>query len=166
MREFAPPRQLNRWTSPFELAMKKLSTLLLLALSFLTVSPVAQSKESSLVFSHVTVIDVVSGRVMRNMTVVVEGPRITSLGKSDGVKVPRGAQTIDASGKYLIPGLWDMHVHIFNQVSRRAPNAWYFPLFVANGVTGVREMWTKPQDINQVLEWRRQLRKALSYSHG
>ena len=49
-----------------------------------------------------------------------------------------------AKGAYAIPGLWDMHVHIFNQVSLRPANTWYFPLFVKNGVLAVREMWTKP----------------------
>jgi hypothetical protein len=48
-----------------------------------------------------------------------------------------------------------MHVHLFNQISGRPPKTWYFPLFVANGVTGIREMWTKPENMPQVREWRR-----------
>lgn len=88
------------------------------------------------------------------MTVVITGNRITALGKTSETEIPEGAQVVEAKGKFLIPGLWDMHVHIFNQVSRRPPNTWYFPLFIANGVTGVRDLWTKPEDMHQVGEWR------------
>jgi hypothetical protein len=109
-----------------------------------------------LAFSHVTVIDATGSPAKPDMTVVITGEHITALGKTGDVRMPKDALVVNATSKFLIPGLWDMHVHIFNQVSRRPPNAWYFPLFVANGVTGVRDMWTKPQDMNQVLEWRRQ----------
>src|ERR1043166_3325649 len=62
-------------------------------------------------FVHATVIDVEQGRAVPGMTVVVENGRITALGADAGVTAPRGARVIDASGKYLSPGLWDMHVH-------------------------------------------------------
>ncbi|HSE40852.1 MAG TPA: amidohydrolase family protein, partial [Acidobacteriota bacterium] len=110
----------------------------------------------SLVFKHVTVIDATGSPAKVDMTVVITDKHISALGKTDGFRIPKGAQVIEAAGKFLIPGLWDMHVHIFNYVSNRPPNSWYFPLLIANGVTGVREMWTKPRDMNQVLEWRRQ----------
>lgn len=47
-----------------------------------------------------------------------------------------------------------MHVHLFNQVSRRPPNVWHFPLSVANGITGVWEMWTKTTDQSVLMDWR------------
>ena len=47
-----------------------------------------------------------------------------------------------------------MHVHVFNQVSLRPANTWDFPLFVANGVLGVREMWTKPGNMAEIRRWR------------
>ncbi|MCH7664681.1 MAG: amidohydrolase family protein [Acidobacteria bacterium] len=62
---------------------------------------------------------------------------------------------VEASGKYLIPGLMDMHVHLFNNVSRRPPSTWAFPLFIVNGVTGVREMWTEFASMPTVEQWRR-----------
>lgn len=120
----------------FRLMMRKSLLLPLLALSFLTVPLAAQTKESSLIFTHVTVIDVVSGQAKPDVAVIVEGARITALGESGKVKVPQGAQVIDASGKFLIPGLWDMHVHL---VEPRKHDT-YLPLLIANGVTGVREM--------------------------
>ena len=47
-----------------------------------------------------------------------------------------------------------MHVHLFNNASRRPPNEWSFPLFVANGVTGIREMRTEPAQMATVKRWR------------
>jgi imidazolonepropionase-like amidohydrolase len=66
----------------------------------------------------------------------VTGERITEIGPSKQIKPPAEAQVVDATGKYLVPGLWDMHVHWFLKD--------YLPLFIANGVTGVRHMWGFP----------------------
>jgi imidazolonepropionase-like amidohydrolase len=134
----------------------QVSLLSLLLPVLLFAQPKQQPPPKSLVFTHVTVIDATGLPAKPEMTVVIMGEHIAALGKTGEIRIPRNAQIVNAAGKFLIPGFWDMHVHIFNQVSRRPPNAWYFPLFVANGVTGVREMWTKPQDMSQVLEWRRQ----------
>ncbi len=86
----------------------------------------------ALAITGVTVIDATGAPARPGMTVVVTGDRITGVGKSGDVRVPQGARVVDGNGKYLIPGLWDMHVHIVSPA--------YLPLFLANGVTGVREM--------------------------
>jgi Amidohydrolase family len=92
------------------------------------------------------------------MTVVIIGDRITSVGKSGRVRVPANAKIIDAAGKYLIPGLWDMHVHTFtHSPNPRSSQTWFFPLFIANGVTGVRDMWTTGEDFPQVVQWQKGL---------
>jgi imidazolonepropionase-like amidohydrolase len=109
-----------------------------------------------LVITHVTVIDATGTPAKPDMTVVVIGDRISKLGKSSKVRVPADAQIVDATGKYLIPGLWDMHVHTFRNASKRPPQTWYFPLFIANGITGVRDMWTKVDSMPQVQLWRKQ----------
>jgi hypothetical protein len=88
--------------------------------------------------------------------VVVVGNRIAALGEVGKIRIPKNAYVIDAAGKYLIPGLWDMHVHVFRNASQRRPNEYYFPLFIANGITGVRDMWTKLDKVAQVEQWRRQ----------
>src|SRR5262249_6458687 len=85
-----------------------------------------------LAITHVSVIDGTGTAAQPDMTVVIDRGRITALAKSTALSLPEGAATIDGSGKFLIPGLWDMHVHIVG------PS--YLPLFLANGVTGVREM--------------------------
>jgi imidazolonepropionase-like amidohydrolase len=83
-------------------------------------------------FTHVTVIDATGRPPQADMTVVVRDGRIARLGKAGQVQVPADAQGVDGAGKFLIPGLWDMHVHTVS------PD--YFPLYLANGVTGVRDM--------------------------
>jgi len=91
---------------------------------------------------HVTIVDVVKGKLSPDMTVVVDGKRIASIAKSRAGATHTG-QVMDATGMYLIPGLWDMHVHAFftNDTARfHSTSELMFPLFIANGVTGVRDM--------------------------
>jgi len=131
--------------------MRKIFTLLLIAL--LPTSLVAQVNQTaqspSLVFTHVTVIDVTGAPSKSDMTVIVTGNRISAVGKTGKVRVPKNAQVVDASGKFLIPGFWDMHVHL----QETTP----FPLFIANGVLGVRHMGG---NLKQVYEWREQVRQG------
>jgi hypothetical protein len=82
------------------------------------------------------VIDATGAPASSDMTVVITGDRITELGRSQSVRVPEDARVIDATGKFLIPGLWDMHVHCDWQG--------FLPLFIANGVTGIRQMGGVP----------------------
>lgn len=85
-------------------------------------------------YTHATVIDPGTGRVLRDRTVVVRGTRITAV----GYDVPRGVEVVDLRGKYVIPGLADMHTH---QVGDE--RIWP-ALYVANGVTTIREMSGSP----------------------
>jgi hypothetical protein len=94
----------------------------------------------ALVITHVTVIDVAGGAARNDMSVVVAGERITQIGSSRRVKIPKGARIVDATGKFLIPGLWDMHVHTFFGTWVPGGRDVTLPLFVANGITGVRDM--------------------------
>ncbi len=91
---------------------------------------------------HATVIDVATGAQHRNATVVLTGEHITGVDSAGAP--PRGARIVDAAGRYVIPGLWDMHVEEALSMSKRLPvdsNAAFFhPLFVAWGVTGVRDI--------------------------
>ena len=92
------------------------------------------SDAPGLAFTHVNLVDVASGRVLRDQTVLVAGNRIATTGRAADVRIPRGAQVVDGSGKYLIPGLWDMHSHVvgFGPMALR--------LYLPHGVTGVRDM--------------------------
>ncbi|NUR94083.1 MAG: amidohydrolase family protein [Kribbellaceae bacterium] len=95
--------------------------------------------------TDVTVIDVTSGRKRPHQTVLLSGDRIIGVGR---IPVPRGAVEINLTGKYVIPGLADMHVHSLGD-ERVSP-----PLYLANGLTTVREMaGTNPL----LYEWRDQI---------
>ena len=91
----------------------------------------------SLVIQHVTVIDATGRGPAPNMTVVVDGDRIVAVTPwKKKMRLPKDAAEVDGTGKFLIPGLWDMHVH--GASDERAP--WSHLLFLANGVVGVRDM--------------------------
>ena len=121
-------------------AMKKILVGLLIIFT-VAVSLCAQQKSSNapktLAITHVAVIDTTGGPVKHDMTVIITGGRIASVGKSRTVRVRADAQVINAAGKFLIPGLWDMHTHIGTDVFDKT--AW-LPLFIVNGVTGMRIM--------------------------
>jgi imidazolonepropionase-like amidohydrolase len=90
----------------------------------------------------VTIINVVTGKLSPHMTVVVDGNRIASVAKTRPGAAHSGT-VMDGTGMYVIPGLWDMHVHAFfnNDTSRfHTASELMLPLFIANGVTGVRDM--------------------------
>lgn len=91
----------------------------------------------SVVVRNVSVIDTATGGLLPNQAVIVESGSIKAVGSDASLEVPAGAEIIDGTGKFLIPGLWDMHVHTSNEaVTTQA----LFPLFIANGITGVRSM--------------------------
>ena len=149
------------WNNPFDLvsnliqysysrresgypSFMKLTSFVFLLLAVVVSAHANQAVSNVLVITHVTVIDMTDAKPKPDMTVVVKADRIEEIGKTPKVRVPRGAQVIDGRGKFLIPGLWDMHVH-FTEVERS------FPMFIANGVTGVRNMGG---DLDQLIRWR------------
>ena len=131
------------------------STALLCAVGT-TMLPFAAERQRSPThaITHVTVIDGTGAPPQTDMTVITTGRYITAVRKSTAADL-RLRSAINGRGKFVIPGLIDMHIHMFNYVSHRAPNEWWFPLFVANGVTAVRDMWTKRTDMPAVGRWRR-----------
>lgn len=100
----------------------------------------ARPAAPSLYIEDVTVIDTETGTEAQHRTVKILGGRISAVVAARTAKASSGAKTVEASGKFLIPGLWDMNVHGNNQ-------PWFadfFPLYLANGVTGIREMFGPP----------------------
>jgi imidazolonepropionase-like amidohydrolase len=95
-----------------------------------TVSVAPQTR--SLTITHVNVVDVVGGRIVANRTVTIRDRTIASVTQNSAP--PGDAQIVDGQGKFLIPGLWDMHAHM-----EAAGESW-LQLYVANGVTGIRDM--------------------------
>ena len=117
--------------------------------------PVQQKTAATpIVIAHVTVINPGTSSVLPNRTVVIIGDRIASLSDAATFQTPKNARVIDATGKFLIPGLWDMHVH-------SAFGDWFpggrdiiLPLFIANGVIGVRDMGG---DLPVLQQWRKEI---------
>ena len=103
-------------------------------------------------FTHVSVIDARDSLPRRDQTVVVRGTRIIASASARTVRIPRGARTIDGRGKFLIPGLWDMHVHTVTVGGREL-----LGLYVANGVTGVRDM---ASDWSTIKAWRDEIARG------
>jgi hypothetical protein len=81
-----------------------------------------------------TLIDTRHGLVAQHTTILIRGERIAASGPTASTRIPPGSRVISAAGKFVIPGLWDMHVHV------GAIEEDWFPLYLANGVTGLREM--------------------------
>lgn len=105
-------------------------------ISYTGCSPKASiENEAVIVFKDVSVIDAVNG-LRTGQSVIVRGNQIVESGLAEEVNEPSGATIIDGSGKYLIPGLWDAHVHLTNTPAMRPA---MFPLFIVNGITYVRD---------------------------
>jgi len=127
-------------------------TLFLMVLFF--GGPIHAQKHASadlLVLQNVTVVDVRTGELQSEQTVILERNHILSVGPNKSAKYPRNAASVNCRGLFLIPGLWDMHVHLVF-------GGWFpdakdisLPLFVANGVTGVRDMGS---ELDVVQGWR------------
>ncbi len=98
------------------------------------------------VFTEVTVIDMTGTEPTPGSTVVVTGNTVSAIGSTGSVEIPEGARVVHGDGGYLIPGLWDMHVH-----PSRDRNVEFLPLMLANGVTGARDM---SGDFAEILRWR------------
>ena len=111
---------------------------------------VTQAADQTLVFDHVNVVDVKKGQILPDMRVLIVNGVIDEVVSSENAKPLRyGGEVIDASGKYLMPGLYDLHVHLGGDAKALAP------LYLANGVTAVRDMGSTFEDLAALREWER-----------
>ena len=102
---------------------------------------------------HVSLVDVTNSTVRPDVTIVITENRITAI-EPPGVPLPRGARVIDGTGKYVIPGLWDMHVHLGDATSSEPA----LLMFLAAGVTGVRDMGS-PR-FERLRSWREEIARG------
>jgi len=103
---------------------------------------VSPDPKTAIVISGATLIDGNGGPPIPDSVVVIEGDRIIAAGPRDNVVVPKRAKVIEARGKFLLPGLWDMHAH-FEQVE-------WGPTYLAAGVTTVRDVGNEFEFITAV----------------
>lgn len=120
----------------------------LLAVLTLSCAATSPTRRHTLAITQVTVIDPASGRASNDMTVLVVADRIARVAPAQSTQLPAGTRVVVGSGKFLIPGLWDSHLHLSMWTELA------LPLLVANGITAVRDMGG---DLEQIDGWRRQV---------
>lgn len=153
-----PPRRLRA----------ALLLLLVTAGPFTGIRDAATQASVDLAITRANVVDVRQGVILAGRTVLIRGDRIESVVASDRASVPSGVPTVDASGGYLIPGLWDMHGHLRgNGTPPWLTTDWLMPLILAHGVTGVRDMASGcdgeaqgPVCLDQMIRWQTQIEEG------
>ncbi|WP_207494933.1 amidohydrolase family protein [Aridibaculum aurantiacum] len=133
--------------------MKTTYFFLLSIILFAACSPARNTAaRGRIALTNVTIVDVRNGGLLPNQAVVIEGDRIIETGYASSVRIARGTSVIDAQGKYLVPGLWDMHVHLELATKQS------LPYFIAYGVTGVRDMGANSLDT--IKQWRNEIEQG------
>jgi len=102
---------------------------------------------ADLLIRDVTIVDVSSGTVHPRHSILIHGERIATTGRD--IPAPKGVRVVEGAGKFVIPGLWDMHVHLSDRDQ--------LALYLARGVTGVRDMGS---DLDRAKDWRRAIDKG------
>jgi imidazolonepropionase-like amidohydrolase len=148
-------RQKNRRESSLSDPGRRVSGLVFLAFSaILLVYSCSSAPPPSLAIAHVTLIDGTGATPLADMTVFVADERIAAIGPSRSVFIPRSTKTLDATGKFLMPGLVDMHAHLTGASEPSGSREFILPLLLANGITTVRDMGG---DLDSLLKLRREI---------
>lgn len=125
-------------------------------LSIFLIFGCANKEQVDILIEHAEIIDVKSGEVRSDMTIGIRNDSIITIGKS--TKGFNAEQIIDATGNYVIPGLWDMHVHFRGGDELIQENKNLLPLFTANGITGVRE--AGGDMTTEIFKWRKAIQNG------
>ncbi|CAN5427632.1 amidohydrolase family protein [soil metagenome] len=104
------------------------------------------NRKTEIVFQNVNVIPMVREQILENQTVVVKDGKITSMGSANQVKFGDNANIIDGKGKYLIPGLAEMHAHV-PPANDLEPMKEVLRLFALHGITTIRGMLGHPRHL-------------------
>ena len=115
----------------FSKRIKSGFVILFLVLPFM---PFCHAGNHDCLITNVNIVDVNTGKILKNKTIAIDNNRISAI-YNEEIAGSDSTIVIDGNGKYLIPGLWDMHAHY------KWSHVDLDPLLIANGITGVREMW-------------------------
>jgi len=126
----------------FSNVIKSSFVILLLIIPFVSF---CRAGKHDIVISNVNIVDVKTGKTLNNRTVAIDSNRISAIYDNEIVGSV-STIVIDGKGKYLIPGLWDMHAHY------KLGHDDLDPLLIANGITGIREMWGDTPEFVKVPE--------------
>jgi imidazolonepropionase-like amidohydrolase len=135
------------------LLTRRVASQLAAAFFALTLAPVGASPQQPAsavtAFVDVTVVPMDRDRTIEHQTVIVRGDRISAMGPTASTQVPAGATRIDARGKFLMPGLAEMHAHVVggNNPNHETLNRDILFLYVANGITSIRAMLGAPNQL-------------------
>ena len=114
----------------------------------------AGAQSADIAIRDATVVDVAGGVLVPHQTVLMADNRIVAVGPADEISIGLDTEVIEGTGAYVIPGLWDMHVHSVRSAD------WHFPLLLAHGVTGVRDLNDGTGDVT--LELTNSIRRQLA----
>ena len=143
--------------------MKKLLSLIGI-ICFLQISTISKgqsnsfststSKLQTIFIKDINIVDVKNNKTIPHQFIAIKGERIVEIGNKELQKKYANAEVIDGTGKFIMPSLWDMHVH-FGGDTLRAENKMLLPLFIAMGISHVRDC---AGDISlDVLDWKQQI---------
>jgi len=124
-------------------------------------NPLQISDPEYTAFIHVHVVPMTSEIILIDQTVLIEGDRIIAVDSGDKVLIPENTAIIDGEGAYLMPGLADMHMHTRQDWDTDAWPVSPLSLYLANGVTSIRDFGPSGEDLSYVLEWRDQIDDGL-----
>ena len=132
---------------------------LLLGFMVFCLTPILASCSKNLepytAFTNVNLVPMTGEKIIENQTVLIEGTKIVAIGGSDALRIPEGARVIDGNGAYLMPGLADMHMH--TRQDWEDQDVWPvhpLNLYLANGVTTIRDFAPQGSPLTYALEWR------------
>jgi len=131
--------------------------LLFILLSIVATVPLLAQQSSPddlLILANINIVDVRNGTILPDQAVVIDKNKIASVGPSKSAKYSRRAATVNGKGLYLIPGLWDMHVHLCFGDWFPGSRDIVLPMMIANGVTAVRDMGS---ELDVVQNWRNEI---------
>ncbi|WP_168196221.1 amidohydrolase family protein [Echinicola soli] len=139
--------------------MKRVLSIISCLIAFFSCQDVQKSKinisDQAQLLHNGKIVNVKDGNVLENQAILVDSARIVTISTyGDLSEMVPAERQIDAKGKYIIPGLWDMHVH-FEGEDLVEDNLALFPVFVAYGITTVRDMASDLGE--QVLQWREEI---------
>jgi imidazolonepropionase-like amidohydrolase len=119
--------------------------------------PLQHSDGATTAFIHVNVVPMTNAIVIEDQTVLIEGDRIVAVGPGRRVSIPENATIIDGGGAYLMPGLADMHMHTRQDWESDEWPVFPLLLYLANGVTTIRDFGPSGKDLTYALRWREQI---------
>ncbi|MBT8297288.1 MAG: amidohydrolase family protein [Maribacter sp.] len=129
-------------------------------------SPNSEKTDDLIAITNTSIINMIDGKISEGMTLIIKKGLIATIGESNELEISSKAKIINGTGKYVIPGLWDMHAHTSSeQVTRDI----LYPTFIANGITGIRVLsadcfepcWELQMNIDQSRQLQSEVEKSM-----